>query len=508
MSHVNYFFHDPKFRRDGSPRIGARKLQHSPNKTTSTAASDTLLGDLSSLHRQDSATFSTDGDVPAVPRNSRSRSPSKRTAAAVLERYEEVVGRQAQESSEARQCVSEPCGLDFLLQACDILEPEEVRGYVSCILFYLSHIQLNPSIILCIGESAFKINAQQHTSCSPRSRGAPTDSQQQSRSGRTRRPRRYSNDEDYSANDSSEDDEYRPGARGRNSRRSSRVSALANEGRTSTGTPGSTGRWERGMVTGPCTNPDCEHPYDSPQWRKGPPQHPILCNACGTRWLRNGSLKPLVPRRGIRYNKPKPRLSKAAKAAQMAATAPSSLVMHGDEDDAMMEVCHPGDVTSQPQVESFVAPQQLPPRVSVASLATANDALVKAMASIQELPLSNINASAIQIDHMALQQQLAAMAAAAKAAQQAFAAVAQVSAQHMGSNVSGAASAADVVPQLPAIMQQQQQQQLSSSPSKGEGSVVSPLPSRPVFSINAVAGPPMGPMFMSQNSSEFMQTDK
>jgi hypothetical protein len=41
-------------------------------------------------------------------------------------------------------------------------------------------------------------------------------------------------------------------------------------------------------------NPDCEHPYDSPQWRKGPPNAPVLCNACGTRWLRNGTLKPLV----------------------------------------------------------------------------------------------------------------------------------------------------------------------------------------------------------------------
>ena len=28
---------------------------------------------------------------------------------------------------------------------------------------------------------------------------------------------------------------------------------------------------------------ECEHPHDSPQWRKGPPQHPVLCNACGTR---------------------------------------------------------------------------------------------------------------------------------------------------------------------------------------------------------------------------------
>lgn len=52
---------------------------------------------------------------------------------------------------------------------------------------------------------------------------------------------------------------------------------------------------ERGVaISGPCTNPDCEHPFNSPQWRKGPPEHPVLCNACGTRWLRNGTLKALV----------------------------------------------------------------------------------------------------------------------------------------------------------------------------------------------------------------------
>ena len=56
--------------------------------------------------------------------------------------------------------------------------------------------------------------------------------------------------------------------------------------------PAPTGRGH--LSNGPCMNPDCEHPYDSPQWRKGPPNAPVLCNACGTRWLRNGTLKPLV----------------------------------------------------------------------------------------------------------------------------------------------------------------------------------------------------------------------
>lgn len=53
---------------------------------------------------------------------------------------------------------------------------------------------------------------------------------------------------------------------------------------------------------GPCTNPHCLNPSESPQWRRGPSEAPILCNACGTRWIRNKSLIPIVPQRGIRYN--------------------------------------------------------------------------------------------------------------------------------------------------------------------------------------------------------------
>jgi hypothetical protein len=81
----------------------------------------------------------------------------------------------------------------------------------------------------------------------------------------------------------------------------------------------------------PFTLADCEHPHDSPQWRKGPPQHPVLCNACGTRWLRNGTLKPLVPRRGLRYkNKPKPAAKgKAAAAAAAAAAANAAAAVLG-----------------------------------------------------------------------------------------------------------------------------------------------------------------------------------
>lgn len=61
---------------------------------------------------------------------------------------------------------------------------------------------------------------------------------------------------------------------------------------------------------GPCMNPNCVNPHESPQWRKGPPECPVLCNACGTRWIRNRSLVPLVPKRGIRYNKGKARSPK------------------------------------------------------------------------------------------------------------------------------------------------------------------------------------------------------
>lgn len=55
---------------------------------------------------------------------------------------------------------------------------------------------------------------------------------------------------------------------------------------------------------GPCMNPHCLNPTESPQWRRGPSEAPVLCNACGTRWIRNKSLVPIVPQRGIRYNKP------------------------------------------------------------------------------------------------------------------------------------------------------------------------------------------------------------
>eukprot|EP00242_Pyramimonas_sp_CCMP2087_P014969 CAMPEP_0198210574 /NCGR_PEP_ID=MMETSP1445-20131203/20717_1 /TAXON_ID=36898 /ORGANISM="Pyramimonas sp., Strain CCMP2087" /LENGTH=247 /DNA_ID=CAMNT_0043884663 /DNA_START=448 /DNA_END=1191 /DNA_ORIENTATION=- len=43
----------------------------------------------------------------------------------------------------------------------------------------------------------------------------------------------------------------------------------------------------------------CNHcgETESPQWRKGPTEKPYLCNACGTRYLRTGSLKRSGARR-------------------------------------------------------------------------------------------------------------------------------------------------------------------------------------------------------------------
>lgn len=41
----------------------------------------------------------------------------------------------------------------------------------------------------------------------------------------------------------------------------------------------------------------CDHcgALESPQWRRGPPAKPMLCNACGTRYRRTNQLGPPVP---------------------------------------------------------------------------------------------------------------------------------------------------------------------------------------------------------------------
>jgi len=105
---------------DDSPLIGARRAIHSPNKTSSTLASDTVLGaESQDLQRQGSATFSSG----TVPRASRSRSPVKRPVAAVLESFKDIVKSSQEDNDAVSQGSEEPCGLDFLLQACEILEP-------------------------------------------------------------------------------------------------------------------------------------------------------------------------------------------------------------------------------------------------------------------------------------------------------------------------------------------------------------------------------------------------
>lgn len=232
------------------------------------ASEHTALGPLGHEHvglkRQGSATFSTG----AIPRSHRSSSPTKRAVAAVLESYQEIVGRGSEaQPAEVPQPQgsqgSEPCGLDFLLQACDMLEPgAEVTNACN-----------NAAHGFAGGQAAEQ--AQQVTS-------------------RGRRSRRPSDEGEFdcSGHSTEEDDDYKPAKRpnGRPARRAASARAAAV---VATSAPSNL-RWERGLVTGPCTNPDCEHPYDSPQWRKGPPTNPILCNACGTRWLRNGTLKPLV----------------------------------------------------------------------------------------------------------------------------------------------------------------------------------------------------------------------
>ncbi|KAK1307825.1 GATA transcription factor 26 [Acorus calamus] len=39
----------------------------------------------------------------------------------------------------------------------------------------------------------------------------------------------------------------------------------------------------------------CINDTATPQWRKGPPQKPVLCNACGSRWRTKGTLADYMP---------------------------------------------------------------------------------------------------------------------------------------------------------------------------------------------------------------------
>lgn len=64
---------------------------------------------------------------------------------------------------------------------------------------------------------------------------------------------------------------------------------------------GNTKRRSRTELHGPCCHCGAT---ESPQWRKGPMCKPVLCNACGTRFLRTRSLgKIVMGRNGRRYTK-------------------------------------------------------------------------------------------------------------------------------------------------------------------------------------------------------------
>lgn len=56
------------------------------------------------------------------------------------------------------------------------------------------------------------------------------------------------------------------------------------------GTPKRRRRWRQELL-GPCAHCGTR---ESPQWRRGPPCKPVLCNACGTRWLRFGTVERIA----------------------------------------------------------------------------------------------------------------------------------------------------------------------------------------------------------------------
>ena len=213
--------------------------------------------------------------------------------------------------------------------------------------------------------------------------------------------RKRRSDEIYQSN--GEDDEYRPygrTARGSKSRRSSTATLQGQRSQEQAirGADSQPVRWERGMVHGPCLNPDCEYPNESPQWRKGPPHAPILCNACGTRWLRNGTLKPLVPRRGIRYGRVR------AKKTQQQQPPPPQTAPEVDKESKRASQDHRSN-----------------------TLDAATEALNSAIASLPELlrnPSAFLDGKTIS-NPILLQQQLQAMSAVAQAAQKAFASAAE-----------------------------------------------------------------------------------
>ncbi|CAI9294303.1 unnamed protein product [Lactuca saligna] len=48
---------------------------------------------------------------------------------------------------------------------------------------------------------------------------------------------------------------------------------------------------------GPCYHCGIEQ---TPLWRNGPPEKPVLCNACGSRWRTRGTLNDYIPKHAMR----------------------------------------------------------------------------------------------------------------------------------------------------------------------------------------------------------------
>ena len=76
----------------------------------------------------------------------------------------------------------------------------------------------------------------------------------------------------------------------------------------------------------------CGVSAESPQWRRGPPAKPMLCNACGTRYRRTNQLGPPVPSTRVTTpaqasNKKRPALH-ATNAAKKTRCGPASVHDH------------------------------------------------------------------------------------------------------------------------------------------------------------------------------------
>jgi len=309
-----------------------------------------------------------------------SRSPTKR-ATSPTKKVSSPTKRNTHKASTAAMSVvlpdtsaatSEDEGLQFLLRACELLEPEEEEAAAALLINGLKQRgQSNQDLSDGGSRRYFKRPAavgQNNNNRSSRRRNSSDVSDLEddhdvmnsylAKSNTTKLTRSNSGSDGSSQGD--DDEDYRPS----NSRRPARKAASGaraviqaaaaaaadvsptgyrdqdrypyapavkgapsrpSTGRNAAGSGGGGDSHHRvaNPTGGPCMNPDCEHPYDSPQWRKGPPQAPVLCNACGTRFLRNGTLKPICPKRGIRYGKDgKPTRMVSSSGGSSASTSP------------------------------------------------------------------------------------------------------------------------------------------------------------------------------------------